>query len=67
MVPGARYAGGAPCPDFVLFGEPEAVREGMERLAGAGADRVLAITTFGGLPRADATSSLGRLARCLRP
>ncbi len=67
VVPGARYAGGAPCPDFVLFGEPEAVREGMERLAGAGADRVLAITTFGGLPRADATSSLGRLARCLRP
>jgi alkanesulfonate monooxygenase SsuD/methylene tetrahydromethanopterin reductase-like flavin-dependent oxidoreductase (luciferase family) len=66
VVPGARYAGGPISRDFVLFGDAQAVAAGLRRLEAAGADRVLLITTFGGLAARAAAASLQRLARAVR-
>jgi alkanesulfonate monooxygenase SsuD/methylene tetrahydromethanopterin reductase-like flavin-dependent oxidoreductase (luciferase family) len=61
VVPGARYGGEPAARDFVLFGDAAEVRAGLLRLAGAGADRILAITRFGGLDSDAARASVARL------
>jgi len=62
VVPGARYMGGGICRDFVLFGDAAAIEARLAGFAGMGVQRALLLTSFGGLSRRAAATSLERLA-----
>ena len=63
LVAGARYAGRPVCRDFILFGDGARVAAGLAGLEAAGADRILALTSFGALAPRAVCASLRRLAR----
>ena len=62
VVPGARYAGTPPAEDFVLFGPADALLARLRALGDLGVDRVLLLTSFGGLAPELVAASLARLA-----
>jgi alkanesulfonate monooxygenase SsuD/methylene tetrahydromethanopterin reductase-like flavin-dependent oxidoreductase (luciferase family) len=63
VVPGARYSGRPIARDFVFFGDGEEVARRLRGLRAMGVDRVLLLTSFGGLPAEHAAASLRRVAR----
>lgn len=60
---GANWSGKPIGPDFVLFGDAEQWRGYQRWLAGIGVDRLLLLTTFGGLGQAEVAASLERLTQ----
>lgn len=66
VVPGARYAGPPVSRDFVLFGDPGQLAGRCAALEALGVDRLLLITSYGGIPEAEVLASLRRLAPVLQ-
>lgn len=65
IVPGARYSGRPIARDFVLFGDAQALAARLRALEALGVDRVLLISSFGGLAAPDVDASLTRFAHIL--
>lgn len=63
VVPGANYSGRPAPREFVLFGDATELSARLAALAAMGVDRLLLLTSFGGLASDAVTRSLVRLAR----